>query len=109
MCAVMVSQWPSLLRSPLLTTATLCCCCRAPNQADDKPNAKRNPVLLSSESAQHWFRRRLGFKSASSEQQMVWRRDLSEYHKGLIGGCSLLVKAVPLSKAGGGQARSKKA
>lgn len=60
---------------------------------------KPNSQLLPPESAQHWFRRRLGFKSASSEAQMLWRRELPEYHKGLVGGCSLLVKPLPKAKA----------
>jgi hypothetical protein len=47
--------------------------------------------LLPHDAAVRWFRAR-GFRPASSEQAMLWRRELPEYHKGLIGGCSLLVK-----------------
>lgn len=63
-------------------------------QQDDK--RKPDSQLLSSEAAQQWFKKRLGFRPASSEQQMLWRRELPEYHKGLIGGCPLLLK--PISK-----------
>lgn len=60
---------------------------------------KPDSALLSPESAQHWFKRRLGFRPATSEAQMLWRRELPEYHKGLVGGCSLLVKPLPKAKA----------
>jgi hypothetical protein len=39
---------------------------------------------------------------------MLWRRELPEYHKGLVGGCSLLVKPLPKARAVV-KARSKKA
>eukprot|EP00775_Hariotina_reticulata_P010420 gene10420-10578_t len=38
----------------------------------------------------HWLQRRMGYKEASSEQQMLWRRELPEYHKSLVAGCTLL-------------------
>jgi len=75
-------------------------------QADNKPK-KPATQLLPPDAAQHWFSRRLGFRSASSEQQMLWRRELPEYHKGLIGGCSLLVK--PLLTPAAMKAAGKKA
>jgi hypothetical protein len=74
----------------------MCCCCCC--LQDDK-RVKPNSGLLSPESAQHWFKRRLGFRPATSEAQMLWRRELPEYNKGLVGGCSLLVKPLPKAKA----------
>jgi hypothetical protein len=66
--------------------------------AQDEKRVKPSSQLLPPETAQRWFRR-LGFKSASSEAQMLWRRELPEYHKGLVGNCSLLAKPLPKPKA----------
>jgi hypothetical protein len=41
---------------------------------------------------------RSGFKAAAAEQSMLWRRELPEYHKNLIAGCTLLVKPLSSSK-----------
>lgn len=65
---------------------------------DNKPKQAASQ-LLPSEAVQHWFARKLSFREASSEQKMLWRRDLPEYHKGLVGGCRLLVKPLPQRKA----------
>jgi hypothetical protein len=65
----------------------------------DEKAVKKNSQLLPPDSAKRWFRQRLGYKPVSSEQQMLWRREIPEYHKGLIGGCSLLVKPLPKPKA----------
>jgi hypothetical protein len=66
-------------------------------QVDKRP--KPSSTLLAPEAAQQWFKHHLGFRPASSEAQMLWRRELPEYHKGLIGGCCLLVKPLPKAKA----------
>lgn len=49
---------------------------------------------------ERWLQRRLGYKPASSEQHMLWRRDLPEYHKNLTAGCTLLVKPLTLKQKG---------
>lgn len=41
---------------------------------------------------------RAGFKLAAAEQAMLWRRELPEYHRNLVAGCSLLVKPLGSSK-----------
>lgn len=67
--------------------------------AQDGKDTKKTSQLLPPESAQHWFGRKLRFRPASSEQQMLWRRELPEYHRGLVGGCKILLKPLPAGKA----------
>jgi hypothetical protein len=47
---------------------------------------------------ERWLQRQ-GFKPAAAEQAMLWRRELPEYHKNLIAGCTLLVKPLSSSKS----------
>jgi hypothetical protein len=48
------------------------------------------------EVAEKMFRRKLGFTDATPEQKMAWRKELPEYHKNLVGHCTLLVKPLQL-------------
>jgi hypothetical protein len=47
---------------------------------------------------ERWLQRQ-GFKPAAAEQVMLWRRELPEYHKNLMAGCTLLVKPLSSSKS----------
>lgn len=73
--------------------------CLHVSAGQDGKDKKAASQLLPPESAQHWFGRRLRFRPASSEQQMIWRRELPEYHRGLVGGCRILLKPLPPGKA----------
>lgn len=45
-----------------------------------------------------------GYKEVDPAQLVEWRRELPEYHKALLGGCTLLVKPLqePQQRAGWG-------
>ena len=61
-------------------------------------NKEEVPGVPGAAAVEHWLLR-AGFKLASAEQAMLWRRELPEYHRNLVAGCSLLVKPLGSSKA----------
>ena len=78
--------------SPTVCCAVLLGC----TQATPRDEARiKERGLLPYTDAVAMFRHKLRFRDVSSEQRMMWRLQLPEYHNGLVGTCKLLVK--PLS------------
>uniref|UniRef100_A0A383VNH7 N-acetyltransferase domain-containing protein n=1 Tax=Tetradesmus obliquus TaxID=3088 RepID=A0A383VNH7_TETOB len=60
-------------------------------------NKDEVPGVPGAAALERWLLR-AGFKLAAAEQAMLWRRELPEYHRNLVAGCSLLVKPLGSSK-----------
>jgi hypothetical protein len=52
--------------------------------------------LLPHDTGARWFKEKRRYKPVSSEQAMMWRLELPDYHKALVGTTTLLVKPLIL-------------